>query len=190
MKVSFIVGLVLILIAPMPVQSMGKVCRLILRDSTSIDAELISVRDSALVIIRHLQLDERHLRQDSSSLAVIPFRAIDSLIVPGDRHPLEGMGVGGAVGICVGGIIGAYMPMSDNGSSGNRALQESIGRPFVVIGCAMLGGVVGLFAGVIVGRNIQNPPTLIDLGREDHRAILVRASRYAEDPPGFVARAD
>ncbi len=190
MRLSFILGLVLILTVPVPVQSMGKVCKLILRDSTSFDAELIFVRDSAIVITRHLELDGRHLYQDSSSLAVIPFGTIDRVLVPGARHPFEGMGIGGAVGICVGGIIGAYQPMSGDGSSGNGALQESFGRPFVVVGCAMLGGVVGLFAGVIVGRNIQDPPTSIDVSREDHRAALVRASRYPSDPPGFVARVE
>ncbi len=160
----------------------GKGIQLFMKDSSSVGGEILFVRDSAVVLSRQPGTSKKEIERDSSLIAVVRFRDIRGAVLAGNRHILDGAGIGAAAGIVVGGLIGRASAPDDPSGSSDQAWEKW--------GSTVAGGFLGLIGGLaigfIVGANIVTGEQAIDLADPGQVELLRAEARYTDEEPEFL----
>jgi hypothetical protein len=158
----------------------GRVVTILMRDSSSVEGELIAVHDSALIICRELSMSERRLEMHPDSLSIVRIGKILRLHVAGHHNALIGAGIGAASGLIIGSIAAANTPEPAGTVGTNRMDYRALGT----IG----GTLLGLLGGIIVGGMIESGARDIEILDHSELVALSLKARYQRDEPDFIKR--
>jgi len=160
----------------------GDQVTLVLRDSTTITAELISVRAGSLVLGLHPWVPEEQLRTHLDWIEVIPLERTTAIHLPGHRNPIIGGLWGIGAGVVIGALRGYDASTSGNFFSHNRFVNAEVG--------AFIGILPGFLAGAVIGTLIESDARDFDANDETQMALLAKHSRYPENEPDFLRDLD
>ncbi len=162
----------------------GRGIQLLMKDSSSVGGEILFVRDSELLLSKQLGASKKELERDSSLIAVIRFRDIRGGVLAGNRHILDGAGIGAAAGAVVGGFIGSASVHEDPSGSSEQAWEKW----GTTIAGGFLGLISGLAIGFIVGANIVTGEQAIDIADPVQVELLRAEARYTDEEPEFLRK--
>lgn len=152
----------------------GKKVTIACADSVMV-GELLSVRDTELVITSLLWESERQIRKHPESIRVLRLKDIDTIRLAGESHAVDGLKVGALVGLVVGAKIGS----NEEPNPGVKAFSAELH--------GVLGMVPGLLAGALVGGFIVSHDETFDPADMEQMKMLREAARYPEEEPEFIA---
>jgi hypothetical protein len=154
-----------------------------------LEGELLSVRDSALLMFPKFGVNELTLINSVRAVRVIPFCDVRSIVVLGeDGHPITGALVGGAVGCAAGCVIGSTKTVKQKPEDtfGCQAEQEKQAN---TSNGGFLGGIFGSAIGLAVGVSMGGGDViLIDSTRRDFLPLRYLA-RYPNGEPEYILKA-
>jgi hypothetical protein len=152
---------------------------LLLNNGQEIKGELVSVRDSAVVISTIEDIDEKELASQTASISVIKNQEILHVTVKGKSNLLKGMGLGTLIGVGSGALLGLA-----SGDDPPGWFSFSAGEKAAALGI-LLGGagfIVGTIAGVISSKGSKEIEPLPDLDFSSLKSV----ARYPAGEPGYL----
>ena len=182
-----IVILLLILFAcPMTVRSEGASVRITLHSGNMLDGEILSVRDTAILLARRTHMSEEALQTNLDVVSVVPIRSIRLVVYGGIRHAFFGLCVGLVAGGVVGGVVGHNAWSYRSADAVDTAVNEGLGKLAATIGGVLIGGIGGAIVGLIVGGNTMTGEESLDPSKQGDVGRLQFISRYLDHEPEFL----
>ncbi len=163
----------------------GREVEILLRDGSKITAEILSVRDSSIVVAHPTGLTEEELQRMDKVIAVLPYRNVLQVETPGSSYTLVGLGIGAAVGCATGCALGSSKSVNQdkNDTFGCNAAEEQANNTFA--GAAIGTGVGALAGALIGGASSESAKQLVTPTQRDFRA-LTGVARYGAQEPGYL----
>jgi len=122
-----------------------------LKNGSILHGELLTVRDSTMLICEQYEASEVDLSNSVFQINIISNYNIDLMIVQGDSKIAEGIAIGVGAGVAVGIAIG--LASGDDPNAGAKGftgfLQFTAGAKAGILGCGL--GLVGIVIGFIAG---------------------------------------
>ena len=145
------------------------------KDGTKTNGELLSVRDSAMILCTENSATEEELTKLSYPILLFPNNKIQRLTIEGSNLVLEGV----IAGQLVGGLIGILVTTSSKESRGYKGLAVAAG----MIG----GGLPGMLVGGITGHELSKEEYILqDIPPDYNWLILKPLSRYPDEEPDYL----
>ncbi len=147
--------------------------------------EILSVRDSSIVVANQAGLSQEELMRHPLRISVLPFREVQSVETAGSSNTVLGLFAGMAIG-CVGGYaIGASEPVEQKkddvlgcGAAAEKGSNEMTG--------AALGGLAGGAVGAIIGAGSSTNSSVLFSPAQPDFTILKNVARYPAVEPDFL----
>jgi hypothetical protein len=119
-------------------------------DGRRYSGELLSVRDSTMLLCEKYGASEKELENSNNLIRIIKNHDIKLIEIQGESKILQGMAIGAGVGVVAGAAIG-LAEGDDEGSGGIFRIRLKAEQKAYGCGCIMglVGAVVGLIAGSI-----------------------------------------
>lgn len=157
----------------------GKEVAILLRNGHKVDGELLSVRDSSVLLAVQSIPGDDNLFTSVAGVAEIPNRQMVAVTVEGKSRVLLGVGLGLVGGTLAGAVIGGAA-----GASREPSLESGLNTAAGTLVGAMVGGLAGLAIGLVVGAGMSQSDQSIAPNSfgEAHRA-LQRLARYPDNEP-------
>jgi hypothetical protein len=153
----------------------GNEITLLLKDGREANGELLSVRDSAMILCTENSATEEELTKLSYPILLFPNNKIQRLTIEGSNLVLEGV----IAGQLVGGLIGILVTTSSKESRGYKGLAVAAG----MIG----GGLPGMLVGGITGHELSKEEYILqDIPPDYNWLILKPLSRYPDEEPDYL----
>ncbi len=145
--------------------------------SGQFDAEILSVRDSSLVLVSPSGLSQDDLIKKKGQILVVRDDEIYSIKMAGssNKAPLYG----GAIGCISGCLIGAALP-----AKGDGCASEEVNRRMNAEAVGLLSGCGGILIGALTGSSTKDSLWITPIHR-DFRALKLLA-RYPLKEPQFL----
>jgi len=159
--------------------------QILLKSGGDLNADLVSVRDSALVICRVLNVSERVLQANPSLVEVLPLRNIDLVKVEGHSYVAPGLAIGGLGGALVGGLIGSQVKDETKENVGTLIFAPVEHTAHTAAG-ALIGMCAGFVLGAMIGNATSSPDEIIDPHVTGWTIKLRRCARYPGKEPEFL----
>ncbi len=162
-----------------------KEVKILLSEGTELSVEILSVRDSSIVIAREVGLSDDELKTSRNTIAVLPFKRVMQVETPGKSYTAVGLFTGMALG-CIGGCaIGSAQSVSNqqNDTFGCKAQEEKSNN---TVEGAAIGAGVGALVGVIVGGSISSGGTTLVSPTQRDFGSLNFVARYLREEPEFL----
>jgi hypothetical protein len=172
-----------------PGESEKATVRISLNNGQEIEGELISVRDSSVLIATEDEDVPSVLSTGVNGIIAIKDTMISRVTIEGSSHVLAGMCVGLVGGVVIGGVIAASQPEPSPPPSGNLAqgFGEAFGEAFaegVARGAVLLAGAVGgTLVGAAVGAAKSKRDVEVNLDVPAERSALKKLARYPDKEP-------
>jgi hypothetical protein len=154
-------------------QGEGADVAVVLRSGQKIEGELVSVRESSLLIATPTE-------------NIIPIRDanVSHVIVQGNSHELVGAGVGLVSGLLIGGLVAAMeIESSEREGDFGGAFRWAFGGAVVSVG---LGAVAGTLVGTGIGAAASQSDIEVSLDVPAERSALKKLARYPDKEPEFL----
>ena len=151
----------------------------LLASHESVEGELLSVRDSSLVISTKPAYDKSEIPPPVSAITVIATREIEKVTIRADYHILDGMGKGFLIGAAGGAVVGLL-----SGDDPPGFLSLTAGDKALVLGITL--GTGGVVIGAIIGAaNSTGERELAPLPGGD-LSMLKPVSKYPSFEPPWL----
>lgn len=121
-------------------KNVGAEVVLLLNNKTEIEGELLSVRDSALIICTEYSATEEELANSVYPVILVRNNEIQEITIEGNSYVWWGIGIGYLTGAIIGYLLGQTGATNDNTD-----------QAFSGLGGGILGGLIGLAAGGGIG---------------------------------------
>jgi len=145
------------------------------KNGTEINGELLSVRDTSIVICSYIGLSENELAIINHSIYDIRNSEIKKLTVEGCNYIWTGLGIGMAGGAAIGTLGGSA---SETGSSYK-------GVPTIVFG--IIGSLAGTAIGSIVGYLLSTEEFVLqEIPPGNDFSFLKSLARYRDEEPEYL----
>ncbi len=152
---------------------------LALKDGRRVDGELLSVRDSSIVLSTNMRLSEHDLTELADLLVVVRSEEILHVIIKGKSNILSGMGEGLLLGGAIGGALGLLTGDDKSGFIRFTAAEKA--------GWGAIGfGAVGLIIGTITGIASSTSDKMIEPLPDFDFSLLKQLARYKTGEPEFL----
>ncbi len=165
--------------------SESKEVEITLGDGTKFDAEILSVRDSAIVVTRNVGASQQDLLADPGSVVALPFSQIAIVQTAGSSYTAVGLFSGMAIG-CLGGCaIGSsqHVEQQKNDTFGCNAESEKTTNTLTG---AALGGLGGAVVGAAIGGAASGAgQSLVTMTDRDFQ-VLRNVARYPAVEPAYL----
>ena len=171
MSARYIAGIVFFCLSAQALSN-GMAVKILLNSGVELQAEILAVRDDALLVATDIGLKESELRNDSSNIRILARKDIRMVIREGHSYLLAGAGSGLVVGI-VGGVlmeteVGWLLP--------HRKPLEG----------ATYGGLGGSVLGLLCGAIASQRELIFDPHKTVEWLSLRQHARYPHDEPDFL----
>ena len=153
----------------------GATVAILLSTGETITGELLSVRDSSIIISTSESFDERELE----SIATIRNQDIETVIIEGESKVLQGMGLG----VLIGGGIGALIGLA-SGDDTQGFIRFSAGE-HAAIGAVLFGG-VGFVIGTIAGIATSTGDKMMEALMDYDFSSLKTVARFPVGEPEYL----
>lgn len=164
--------------------------RILFADGKEATVELLSVRDSAIVISRIPQNGEVASRIDPDLVTLVPFGKIDRIRVEGKSYVVTGLLLGAAGGAVIGGIIGGSQKTeSEERNDISLMFIAPVEHGANTLTGVLIGGLGGLLLGAAIGGGASSPEAIIDPGNTGSIEQLRAEARYPRKEPEFLKTA-
>jgi hypothetical protein len=155
-------------------KDVGGEVSLLLKNGDEVYGELLSVRNSTIVLCREYSAKEEELSKLTYPISVISNNDIQQLTLEGTSWVWEGIGAGYLVGGLAGVAIGS-------------TFDDSKEKAFGVIGLMIAMGTVGAITGGITGYALSQEEYVIkDVPPDYNWFILKPISRYPDKEPKYL----
>jgi len=158
-----------------------------MRDGEEYTGELLTIRDSTMILCERYNAREKDLAESVFSFFSLNNRDIRYIEIEGEGNPLFGIIFGGVTGA----LIGAAVYKSEDEEE-KKPDENSFGFNFninfdPVTGCC-IGGLVGVFVGGIIGYNIKDDePIYIYVKSDEYDFTQLNIySRYGGEEPEYL----
>jgi UDP-N-acetylglucosamine enolpyruvyl transferase len=182
-----VMGVVLFVILSVGFQSGGsdqQAVEISLTDGVKFTGEIISLRDSSVLVAREVGLSYTSLATVKQTLMVLPFARINSIRVV-STHPLAGLFIGTAIGCAGGCAIGNAAPVEQHKDDVLGCEAQSERTDHTIVG-AGAGGLAGAVVGSLIGSAVTTVDAdLISPTKRDFQ-ILKNVARYPGEEPSFL----
>jgi small nuclear ribonucleoprotein (snRNP)-like protein len=153
-------------------RTQGTDVAVVLTSGEKIEGELVSVRDSSVLIATR-----------SGGIVPIKDTVVSLVIVKGNSHVLTGMGVGFLVAGTIGAVLGG------SGKSNKRydfAIFFSSDKEEAEFDGFLLGGLIGTVFGGLLGAGASQSDIEVSLPVQAERSALKKLARYPDKEPEFL----
>ncbi len=158
-----------------------------LMSGTRISGEILSVRDSTIVVANQAGLPEGVLITERNRVAVLPHRRVMSVESPGTSRTFV-MGVGGmAMGCMVGCLIGSGQKV-ERQPNDTFGCSEQAEREKNAENGALVGGLAGCLVGGALGAGISTKDTSFISSSQRDFKVLRAIARYPDIEPEFLKK--
>ncbi len=181
-RYSILLCLALLMLINTPLYSGAKVS-VRLKDGNQINGELLVVTDSSFIISRIENLHEEKLKIARDQIVLIRRDYVESFIVCGRSHLINGVVLGFTAGICIGSLM-AYEPRGVTEWGSN---YDSYGSGFKTIALFAAGG---MSLGALVGATSSTSDKILSKREFADREFLVKMARYGDNEPEFIKKAN
>ncbi len=157
----------------------GREVTLILKDGTAITGELLSVRDSSLVVDVLNRAWEVDVPSHSKGIVVVRNHRVQSAVIKGKSNVLKGMGLGTLIGAGSGAIVGAARgdtPRTFPYGGTSTAREKAVAG---AIGLGAVGFLVGTVVGLISSSRDKDVEPLLNQDFSSFRPV----ARFSEEEP-------
>jgi hypothetical protein len=172
---------------------------ILLVSGQEVEGELVSVRDSSVLIAVDRESIPPGLPPPIQGILAIKDTLVSHVVVEGSSHVLLGTGLGLVAGVVGGGAIGAasYSPQPPPNPKGPfEAIGVAVAYPFVegaragsyVVGGMLIGAVVGALVGAGVGAATSKSDIEVNLFVPAERSALKKVARYPDKEPKALER--
>jgi hypothetical protein len=143
-----------------------------LQDDRTVEGELLSARNDALLILsRHVPDSE--LEQSMDAISVLPYDSVQSITVEGGSYVLVGMGIGLLGGIGIGLAI----------VSGTDSFDQGVENVLLV---TPLLGLTGLGLGAAIGSAASTDDIVIQNPGKVHPHTFRKYARFPDSEPSYL----
>ena len=157
-------------------KNVGAEVKLLLYNKTEIEGELLSVRDSALIICTEYSATEEELA--NSIYPVIPVRnnEIQEITIEGNSYVWWGIGIGYLTGAIIGYLLGQ-----------TGATNDKTDQAFSGLGGGILGGLIGLAAGGGIGYAFSTEEFVLQEIPSGYNFYFLKPlARYPDKEPEYL----
>jgi len=156
-------------------ENVGAEVTLLLKDSTEIYGELLSVRDSSVIICTEHSATEKELASLKYPINTVRNDEIKELTLEGTNYVLSGLGIGIAAGTGIGVLAGLAVEPSG----------QSYISPELALG--VLGFIVGAIVGPIVGYSLSTEEFVLqEIPPGYDFSLLKPLARYPGEEPEYL----
>jgi len=153
----------------------------LLKNGNHINGELLVVADNSFVISTIENLNEEKLRINQNQIVLIRKDEVGMFTVCGKSHLLNGIVLGFAAGICIGGLI-AYEP---RGTAEWGSNYDPYGSGFKTIilfatGCTSLGALTGITA--------STSDRVLSKAELTSQNYIKKLARYGSEEPEYLTK--
>ena len=184
LTVSIIIAATCSLLSP----AQAKEVLILMRDGREVRVELLSVRDSALVICPLIDVSADVLQGNPRVATVVPLGSIDRVKVEGKSYVVTGLLLGALGGGIAGGLIGSAVttePEQKHDVVGT-ILITPVERAGNTLTGVLVGGLGGLLVGGLIGGGASTPESVLDPRVRGDREALRELSRFPRQEPAFL----
>jgi hypothetical protein len=165
----------------------------LLTTGQEIEGELVSVRDSSVLIATEDEDVPSALSTGVKGILGIKDTMISHVTIEGNSNVLLGMGLGFLGGTVAGGVIGANSytpapPPADFGGALAYAFGEPIAHGGAIAGGMLIGALVGTAAGAAVGAATSKSDIDVNLDVPAEQSALKKLARYPDKEPEALKR--
>lgn len=175
-----VIGLVAALL-PIALFGQGKGVKVLLNNGQEIEGELLSVRDSSLVISTLEDSDIKDLSTQTAGLIAVRNQDIFHVILKGRSNILKGMGLGTLIGGGFGGFLGLASGDDPPGwfsfTAGEKAAMGAIAF-----------GAVGFLVGTIAGVASSSGDEIVEPLLNQDFSSLRPIARFPDKEPEFLKK--
>jgi hypothetical protein len=159
-----------------------------LNSDQEIEGELMSVRDSSVLIATQDEDIPSALSTDVKGIVAIEDTMISRVTIEGNSNVLLGMGLGFLGGTVAGGVIGASSytpppPPTDFGGAVAQLGEAMIGPGAAALGGMIVGAVGGMLVGAAVGAATSKRDVEVNLHVPAEWVALKGLARYPDKEP-------
>ncbi len=154
---------------------------LLLNDGQEIAGELLSVRDSSIIISTIENAEGYGSAGDTAGIVVVSNQRVQKVIIKGESKVLKGMGLGLLIGGAIGAMINCVTYKKPRDSSfhfGPEAAPGAVG--------VFLGGLGGLAVGAIVGSAASTSDEVIEPLPNHDLSSLKPFARFPGNEPEWL----
>jgi hypothetical protein len=153
-----------------------------LQNGGIIKGEVLSVRDSSIVVSMVLGGSEAELSYAEQAWRVITAHDLRSVVIPGKSHLVKGAGVGGVAGL----VLGCATWQQKEAGSFEDFFADVTGASLA--GRAATFALVGCVAGGIVGAAISRPDRTVYAAPASSLESIRALARYKTEEPEFLKK--
>jgi hypothetical protein len=193
MKIQMLFALSLVILAATIAAppARAKEIQILLKNRTELSVELLSVRDSALVVCRIPDVTDNLLRSNPRLAILLPLESIDRIRMEGKSYVVTGLVLGALGGGIAGGVIGAAVKTESerSNSSFGAVLVAPIEKGANTLSGVLIGGLVGLLVGTAIGGGASTPEMALNPQSRGEMGLLREYARYPRAEPDFLQAA-
>jgi hypothetical protein len=155
-------------------ENVGTEVTLLLKNRTEINCELLSVRDSTMIICTKHSATEDELANLTYPIANVRNDEIQELTIEGSSYVWAGLGIGIAAGTLTGVLVGTLT------GGGIKYISPELAG-------GVLGFIVGAIAGPIVGYLLSTDEVILhEIPPGYDLSLLKPLSRYPDEEPEYL----
>ena len=169
-------------------ENIGAEVTLLIENRTKIKGELLSVRDSTMIICTEHSATDEDLAGLKYPINTVQNDEIQELIIAGDSYVWTGIGYGALGGAALLGIIVYATTPEDKNSSGGYLKNEGIfSKGGQTATGVILGALVGAIAGGVVGHILSTDDVIFqEIPPGYDMSFLLFFSRYPDEEPDYL----
>ena len=155
-------------------KNVGVEVSLLLENEKKVSGELLSARDSAMILCKEYSAKEEELSKLAYPILIVPHNNIQQLTIEGSSWVWEGIGAGYLVGGLAGLAIGS-------------TFEDSREKDFAVMGLLIVTGTMGAIAGGITGYALSTEEYIIKEIPPDYNWFILKSlARYQYKEPEYL----
>jgi hypothetical protein len=161
---------------------------ILLSGGSELRAELLSVRDSAIVICLKVDVSNDELLRNPRLATVLPFQRVDRIKMEGKSYVITGLLLGALGGGIAGGLIGSQVTTESerNPDFFTTVFVAPVERTAHTATGILVGGLGGLLLGAMIGGGASTPETILDPRGRGQREVLREFARFPRQEPEFL----
>ena len=178
--------LTVLLHAPQCLLASGSKVVVFLRNNSVVIGELLSVRDSELVLATRMGCSDEGLTSNERVRVLVSKRDIQEVKVEGRSYVMTGIAIGGGAGLVVGLGIALAQPTPDQ--KGLGSIGASLEHRQNVFSILVGSFACGLFVGGVAGEAASSGDKIIVTERAGDFVALKKFARFQNEDPDFLHR--
>lgn len=157
-------------------KNVGAEVNFLLNNKTEIEGELLSVRDSSLIICTEYSATEEELANSVYPVILVRNNEIQEITIEGNSYVWWGIGIGYLTGAIIGYLLGQTGATNDNTD-----------QAFSGLGGGILGGLIGLAAGGGIGYAFSTEEFVLQEIPSGYNFYFLKTlARYPDKEPEYL----